>query len=185
MGRKILLHTCCGPCSIVPVKALKEEGVELSGYFMNPNVQPLTEWRKRLEALTEHLSREGVPLLPAVEYDVKGWLREIVGKEEERCATCYRLRLEATAREAVAGGFDGFTSSLLYSRFQNHALIREIAEAAAREAGVSFHYRDWRPGWSEGVAESKALGMYRQQYCGCIYSEEERYRNAKTKGQKP
>jgi len=171
----ILMHACCGPCSIVPTRSLKGEGAKITALFDNPNIQPYTEWVKRLEALTLHMERENIALLPPEPYDLVPWLRRVVFKENARCALCYEVRLAKAAAKAAEGGFDAFTTTLLYSRHQKHDLIRELGEKAAREAGTVFLYRDWRPGWSEGVAESKRLGMYRQQYCGCIYSEMERY----------
>jgi predicted adenine nucleotide alpha hydrolase (AANH) superfamily ATPase len=99
----------------------------------------------------------------------------VVFREAERCRFCYHLRLFAAARAAKEGKFDAFTSSLLYSKYQKHELIREIGEQAALEAGLPFYYEDFRQGWQAGQARSKELGLYRQQYCGCIYSERERY----------
>lgn len=170
------MHGCCGPCSIVPTKRLKGEGASVYALFDNPNVHPFVEWDKRREAFAAHMEREEVTLLPTPEYDVATWLRNVVHREAKRCEYCYHVRLKSAARMAKKGKMDCFTTTLLYSKFQKHGLIRELGEAVAAEEGVEFLYRDWRDGWSEGVAESKALGMYRQQYCGCIYSEEERYK---------
>jgi predicted adenine nucleotide alpha hydrolase (AANH) superfamily ATPase len=87
------------------------------------------------------------------------------------------MRIDAAAAESKRGGSSLFTTSLLYSKYQNHDLIRAVAEEMARERGVELYYEDFRKGWSEGIQESKAMGLYRQQYCGCIYSERERYKN--------
>jgi len=179
---KVLLHACCGPCSIVPVKGLKSEGARIMAFFDNPNIHPYTEWEKRHGAFAEHMEREGVRTMPTPAYDVTGWLRQVVFREGTRCRFCYHVRLVSAARMAKRGKFDAFTTSLLYSRFQKHELIREVGETVAAEEGIEFLYRDWRDGWKEGVEESKRLGMYRQQYCGCIYSEEERYKSAGGKG---
>ncbi len=94
---------------------------------------------------------------------------------EERCRYCYSVRLEATAREAKRSHFDSFSTTLLYSIYQKHDLIKEMGERIAEEVGISFHYEDFRRGWRKGVEVSKAMGLYRQQYCGCIYSEKERF----------
>jgi predicted adenine nucleotide alpha hydrolase (AANH) superfamily ATPase len=108
-------------------------------------------------------------------YPLEGFLRQIIFREEDRCRYCYRLRLVKTALIAKKGRFDAFTTTLLYSRFQKHDLIRSIGEEVAGEYDIPFFYRDFREGWLEGIQISKALGLYRQPYCGCIYSEKERY----------
>ena len=136
------------------------------------NSRRLPRRRVALEALAEI---EGLRLLPHAPYDLVEWLRSVSFREGERCRICYRLRLRQVALLARRGRFDAFSSTLCYSKFQKHDLIREIAGAVASETGVRFLYRDWREGWSEGVSASKAMGLYRQPYCGCIYSEQERY----------
>jgi predicted adenine nucleotide alpha hydrolase (AANH) superfamily ATPase len=98
---------------------------------------------------------------------------------KERCLYCYSVRLEATAQEAKKEGFDGFSTTLLQSTHQNHTLIRETGERIAYELGIPFYYEDFRKGWKKGVDVSKAMGLYRQQYCGCIYSEKERFMQKK------
>jgi len=101
---------------------------------------------------------------------------------KERCQYCYSVRLEATAQEAKKEGFDGFSTTLLQSTHQNHDLIRETGERVARVIGIPFYYDDFRQGWRRGVEVSKAMGLYRQQYCGCIYSEKERFMKTKESG---
>ncbi|RPF49711.1 hypothetical protein EDD75_0531 [Thermodesulfitimonas autotrophica] len=171
----MLLHVCCGPCAIYPLKVLQAEGHAVTGYFFNPNIHPYTEYRRREETLSAYAQAEGWPVIFAREYPVEDYLRQVVYREGERCRFCYALRLRQTAGVAKHGGFEAFTTTLLVSPFQKHELIREIATAVAAEYGVPFLYRDFRPGFKEGVAESKRRGMYRQQYCGCLYSEKERY----------
>lgn len=103
------------------------------------------------------------------------WLRAVAGREGERCVFCWRIRLDKTARLAFRHGFDGFTSSLLYSRYQNHERIRELGESIAAKNGPAFVYEDFRTSWQEGIRLSKEWGVYRQQYCGCLFSEYDRY----------
>lgn len=172
---KLLLHTCCGPCTVVPLRRLREEGAEVRGAYVNPNIHPYSEWDRRRQALETLAEAEELPLLPHGGYEMEEWMRSVVFREGERCRICYHLRLRRTAHLARRGRFDAFTTTLLYSRYQKHDLIREMGEAAGREAGVAFLYRDWRDGWSDGVEASRAMGLYRQPYCGCIYSERERY----------
>jgi predicted adenine nucleotide alpha hydrolase (AANH) superfamily ATPase len=172
---KILLHLCCGPCAIYPLRILKEGGDEVSGLYYNPNIHPYLEYRRRWETLELYAGREGMPVIREEAYPMETFLRQVAFREEERCRACYQLRLSRTAQVAVQGGFDAFTTTLLYSRFQKHDQIRSVGEGVARAHGIVFLYRDFREGWSEGVRISKELGMYRQPYCGCIYSEKERY----------
>jgi predicted adenine nucleotide alpha hydrolase (AANH) superfamily ATPase len=178
---KILVHACCGPCSIRPLAKLKEEGARAAVLFFNPNIHPYTEWERRRAVVAEHCGREEVTLLPVPDYDARPWMRRVAFRETERCRLCFHLRLTEAARFARRGRFDAFTTTLLYSRYQNHGLVREVGEEVAREYDVPFLYRDWRGEWQAGVEESKRLGMYRQEYCGCLLSEEERYRPLRKK----
>jgi predicted adenine nucleotide alpha hydrolase (AANH) superfamily ATPase len=145
------------------------------GFFYNPNIHPYQEYQRRLEAVQIYTQQAAVEVIYRDEYNLEAFLRGVAFREEERCRFCHHLRLEATAQVARHGKFDAFTSTLLYSKHQDHELIKEIGEALAKEQGVQFLARDFRDGWKEGIEESKALGLYRQQYCGCIYSEKERY----------
>jgi epoxyqueuosine reductase len=175
LALNILLHICCGPCTIYPLRILREEGHEVCGYFYNPNIHPYLEYKKRLDTLAVYAGREGFRIMREEGYPLEGFLRQIVFREGDRCRHCYRLRLVKTAQIAKGGGFGAFTTTLLYSRYQKHDLIRSIGEEVAEEYNIPFLYRDFREGWSEGVKISKALGLYRQPYCGCIYSEKARY----------
>ncbi len=172
---RILLHICCAPCTIYPLQVLREEGGKVSGVFTNPNIHPYREYRKRLETLEMYASQEKLPVIWEEAYPIEEFLRQVAFREEERCRYCYTLRLTQTAQLAKRGLFDAFTTTLLYSRFQKHDLIRSIAENVAVKQGIPFLYRDFRRGWSEGVRISKEIGMYRQAYCGCVYSEKERF----------
>ena len=172
---KMLLHTCCGPCSIYPLRILGEQNFEIVGFFYRSNIHPLTECRKRQEALTTYAQTVALPLIIEKTYDLEGFIRQMVFREADRCRFCYHARLTATALLAQESGYDLFSSTLLYSRHQQHDAIRAIGESVGRSVGVPFYYHDFRQGWQEGVVASKNLGMYRQPYCGCIYSEKERY----------
>jgi epoxyqueuosine reductase len=172
---KLLLHTCCGPCSIYPVRMLREQKMDVTGYFYGSNIHPYTECLKRRQTLADYAGHIDLKLIDDETYDLEGFLRNAAFRENERCRWCYYERLRATATVARRGKFDLFSTTLLYSRYQKHDVIRAIAETVSAETGVSFHYQDFRTGWNEGVAVSKELGMYRQAYCGCIYSEKERY----------
>jgi len=171
----ILLHICCAPCSLYPLSRLREEGLSVQGYFYNPNIHPYLEYRKRMSTVREFSALAGLPVSYREGYDLDAFLVRVAGKGPGRCEQCYRMRLDAAAAETSRSGSSLFTTSLLYSKYQNHDLIRGVASEMGREHGVELFYEDFRKGWSEGIAGSKAMGLYRQQYCGCIFSEYERY----------
>ena len=172
---KIILHICCGPCTIYPLRILREMGHDLTGYYFNPNIHPYLEYKRRAETLCAYAGEKELPVIWAEDYGMEAFFRMIVGQEDDRCRICYTLRLQETARVAKEGGFAGFTTTLLYSKFQKHDIIREVGERLGREVNIPFVYIDFRAGWQEGVRLSRELGMYRQPYCGCIYSEKDRY----------
>jgi len=175
---KVLLHCCCGPCTIYPLETLKLEGMEVMGFFYRHNIHPFTECMRRQETLEAYAETRELKMIVQQGYELERFLRAVAFRESDRCRFCYHDRLRATAKIAKKGKFDGFTTTLLYSKFQNHGLICETAESIAKKEGVPFIYRDFREGWKQGMEESKELGMYRQQYCGCIYSERDRFFNS-------
>ena len=172
---KVLMHLCCGPCAIYPVKVLREEGAEVMGFFYKNNIHPYTECLKRQETLEKYAAQINLRVIYQEGYDLEGFIQNLVHREADRCRHCYHDRLRTTALIAKRGKFDYFTSTLLYSKFQKHELVRSIGESIAKSVGVPFLYQNFREGWKEGIETSKELQMYRQQYCGCIYSEKERY----------
>ena len=172
---KLLLHTCCAPCTIYPLNVLREEGMDVMGFFYRHNIHPYTECLKRQEALEHYSDYAGFKVIFQKDYDLEGFLRNVAFREAERCVSCYYERLKATALAAKKGKFDAFSSTLLYSKFQKHDRIKQTGEAVGKSIDIRFYYHDFRDGWKNGIEESKKLNMYRQQYCGCIYSEKERY----------
>ncbi len=175
----LLIHVCCAPCLVAPYYDLKAQGMDVTGFWFNPNIHPLTEYRLRVQSLRDFAGREEIPVIYRDEYNLDDFLRMAAFHETERCEGCYRLRLKATAQQAKAGGFELWTSTLFYSRYQNHELMKQIAEEYASEYGVPFHYQDFREFWQRGIELSKEQEMYRQKYCGCIYSERDRYERKK------
>ena len=172
---KIVLHACCAPCTVYPLTVLRAEGLDPEGFFYNPNIHPFQEFQRRLTALDELATAMAFETEVVREYGLTDYLRQVIFHEGERCAICYEMRLAATARHARAIGAEAFTTTLLYSRYQQHETIRRLGERLGQESGVTFYYRDFREGWQEGIELAKAMGLYRQPYCGCIYSEQERY----------
>ena len=145
------------------------------GFFYRHNIHPYSECLKRQENLEAYARKIGLRLIIQEGYDLEGFIQNVVFREKDRCTYCYHDRLRTTALMAKRGKFDYYSSTLLYSKFQNHDLITSMGESIGKSTGVKFLYEDFRSGWKEGIQKSKDLQMYRQQYCGCIYSEKERY----------
>jgi epoxyqueuosine reductase len=169
------MHLCCAPCGIYPIKHLRHEGADVMGFFYRDNIHPWLECRRREETLREYAEKIDLPVIYQKGYDIEAFLRNVAFRETNRCQYCYHDRLKTTAILAKRGQFDYFTSSLLYSKFQQHEVIKSIGDAIGKSIGLPFFYHDFREGWKEGVDTSKQLNMYRQPYCGCIYSEKERF----------
>ncbi|MDR1945757.1 MAG: epoxyqueuosine reductase QueH [Desulfovibrio sp.] len=218
----VLVHVCCGPCSIAVLRDFAAEGGDPHGFFYNPNIHPLAEYMRRRQGAAQAAARLGVPLIfadtlpeedqrlpedaciPPRENPSSGaisarmpsssarsgerrlppvadpvpWLRVAVERGEDRCVFCLRTRIFKCAEQARARGFDAFSTTLLYSRRQRHDTIRALGREAGAETGAAFVYRDFRGLWEDGIRLSKDWGIYRQQYCGCIFSEYERYARA-------
>jgi epoxyqueuosine reductase len=172
---KILLHICCAPCSIYPIKVLKNLDFSIMGFFYPHNIHPYMEMKRRKDTLFSYAEQISLCVIAEEDYHLEQFLRNTVFRENHRCHYCYYDRLKAAALVAKRGKFNCFSSTLLYSKFQKHELIQSIGEDIGKTVGVDFYYHDFRKGWQEGIIESKALGMYRQKYCGCIYSEKERF----------
>ena len=172
---KILLHTCCAPCTIYPLQTLRESGFDVMGFFYRHNIHPFSECIRRQETLSSYAETTNLRVIFQKTYDLEGFLRNVAFRESDRCTYCYHERLKSTALTARSGKFDSFTTTLLYSKFQDHDLIRSVGESMAKSVGVPFYYSDFRNGWEAGIQESKRSNLYRQQYCGCIYSEKERF----------
>ena len=147
----------------------------MTGFFYNHNIHPYQEFQRRLETVRKYAQLVELEVICRDEYRLEEFLANVASKPAERCLYCYASRLEAAAAEAVRLGFDAFSTSLLYSRYQKHDIIRETGERLGKKYSIPFYYADFRKGWQEGIAFSKKMELYRQQYCGCIYSEKDRY----------
>ncbi len=176
---KTLMHICCAPCANRPIEQLRQEGIEPVGFWYNPNIHPYTEYQARKHTLEEYAKEIGMKLIIGGTYDLRPFITAVADNIDGRCVHCYTCRMEATAKYAAENGFSSFTTSLLISPYQNHEAICAIARKAAQEYGVEFLYRDFRPLFREGQEFAREQGMYMQKYCGCIFSEEERYRKRK------
>lgn len=175
---RLLLHTCCAPCILAPLDELRSEGLDVTAFFYNPNVHPLLEFRKRLKAVHLLADQAKLPLIACEEYGLNDFLDQATPPVRPgRCTQCYRMRLSEAARVAAEDKFDAFTSSLLFSPQQDYDRIVELGRKAAALCGVSFLVRDLRHLYQESQEEARRRSLYRQQYCGCIFSEYERYKD--------
>ncbi len=170
-----LLHICCAPCSVMCIDTLRAEGIEPTGFWYNPNIHPVTEYRARKNCLIEYAKDISLELFVQDEYGLRSFVRGIYPNLENRCGYCYETRLNATAEYAAQNGFESFTTTLLVSPYQNQEEIIAAAEKAAEKFGVKFLYRDFKVHFREGQRRAREAGLYMQKYCGCVFSEEERY----------
>jgi predicted adenine nucleotide alpha hydrolase (AANH) superfamily ATPase len=172
----ILLHTCCGPCASAVVPAVRERGLEPLAWFGNPNIQPAAELARRTAAVRTLAEAAGLELVvaPGPRHPA-AWRRWAAGLAAaapgERCAACLALRLDAAAAAAAVAGLSTFSTTLGVSPYQRHDLIRAGGAAAAEAHDVEFVYFDLRDRFAQTYARARALGLYRQPYCGCAASK--------------
>ncbi|MGI6208453.1 MAG: epoxyqueuosine reductase QueH [Anaerolineae bacterium] len=173
----ILLHICCAPCATYPVEHLREAGLDVRGFWYNPNIHPWQEHEARRASLVSYAARVGLPVEWQPGYDAVAFLRAVAGREtaRDRCRVCYALRLGAAAARTQALGLPRFTTTLLISPYQDQDLIRAAGQEAAAAHGVEFYFENFRRGWSVRGQRVREYNLYRQQYCGCLFSEFERY----------
>ena len=179
-----LMHICCAPCANRPIDLLRQEGVGVTGFWFNPNIHPYTEYQARKRTLEDYAKEIGMKLIVGGTYDLRRFITNVADNIDGRCAYCYQVRMEETARYAAQHGYDSFTTSLPISPYQKHDAIAAIARAMGEKYGVEFLYRDFRPLFQAGQEFAREHGFYMQKYCGCIFSEEERYMAAKWKKRK-
>ncbi|OGO24232.1 MAG: hypothetical protein A2144_13645 [Chloroflexi bacterium RBG_16_50_9] len=175
--KSVLIHVCCAHCAAYTVDYWRQQGYEVSALWYNPNIHPYLEHQQRLESIRSLAGETNLPLIVAEGYDMMEYFRRVVGHEAQRCQYCYHLRLSHTAAVARQQGFNAFTSTLLISPQQKHDILRETGNQIADEQGIEFLYADLRKRYSDSRHLTKPLNLYRQQYCGCLYSEWERYAN--------
>ncbi|MGL4209095.1 MAG: epoxyqueuosine reductase QueH [Candidatus Adiutrix sp.] len=175
---KLLLHICCGPCAVYPTECLKTShpNTQIDLWFYNPNIHPKSEFRRRRDGAAFWAMSQGLTVDFSAPYEPEKCLALLAENPlpPNRCRLCYSLRFKQAAQEAALRGYSFFATTLAFSKRQNHGLIIEEGNKAAATFGVNFYYEDWRDGWQEGRGLAKQLGLYQQNYCGCIYSEIER-----------
>ncbi|MEW6600270.1 MAG: epoxyqueuosine reductase QueH [Nitrospirota bacterium] len=190
---KILLHICCSNCAISPVRILRAEKHDIAGFWFNPNIHPYEEYDLRLESLKKLADQWKLDVCFTENYTPEEYfgmfnisvtaLNGLSGSNNppfpDRCKSCYKLRLEKTAEHARKEGFDAFSTTLLISPYQDFQQIVSTGMELAEKYSVQFHIKDYRPHFREAMALAKDMGLYRQKYCGCIFSREERKVKAK------
>ncbi|MCX6811929.1 MAG: epoxyqueuosine reductase QueH [Candidatus Berkelbacteria bacterium] len=186
MKKKILIHSCCAPCSTYVYKALIIDGFNITGFFYNPNIHGVKEYRKRLKSMKKwgKIIKKRI-IVP--EYYVKDYFEALLNYEKEhhrqierdkkrRCQVCFSLRLRKTAEEAKSKKFDFFTTTLLVSPYQDQSLLWQIGSDVGSEVGVDFYFRDFRKGYLASRHLARINTLYQQKYCGCVYSIDEKTR---------
>lgn len=170
---KLLLHICCGPCSLYVIDNLREylayEEHTITGIYANPNIHPYDEFIRRKESTAAACSYKDIPFIVLDDFDMEKW-ENFSGEREKRCEMCYTIRLNRVCNYAKENGFTHFTTTLLVSPYQDHMMIKAIGEKLAKENDIEFLFRDFSVGFREGQKQARDIGLYRQKYCGCIKS---------------
>lgn len=185
-SKKILVHSCCAPCSTFVYKALIDEGYNLTGFFYNPNIHGVKEYRRRLKSMKRWTRIEKIRVI-IPKYDIKDYFEALLKYEREhhraierdkkrRCAICFALRLRQTAEEAKKRKQDFFTTTLLVSPYQDQSLLWQIGSSIGSEVGIDFYFRDFRKGYLASRHLARVNKLYQQNYCGCVYSLDEKGR---------
>ena len=169
------MHICCSNCCIYPLQILLSKGIETKGLWFNPNIHPYTEYSSRLNSLKKLQSIWKFDMEYIDEYPLDEFLKAVTGRAEKRCEACYFIRLDRTAEVAKKLCCNAFTTSLLASPYQKFDMIINIGKEAGKRHGVEFWAEDLRQGWNISRDLSREFELYRQKYCGCIYSEMERF----------
>ena len=175
---KLIMHTCCAPCSVYCIESLRKENIEPTLYWYNPNIHPYMEYKARRDSLKEYSKTIDIQVVFEEEYGLKEFCKNTINDIKNRCLNyCYKIRLEKTVKYAKENGFDAFTTTLFVSPYQKHEELKKICEDLSQKYNIRFLYRDFRTGFKQGQAMARERGLYMQKYCGCIFSEEDRYFN--------
>ena len=189
---RLLLHICCAPCSSATLERL-QDSFDVDFYFYNPNIEPVEEFAKRAgeaERFVRAFRPDGGVRVIVADYDhgafeVIARGREDIPERGERCWLCYALRLRKTAEYAKAHGYDCFTTSLSISPHKVTAKINEAGLALEKELGIAYVWSDFRKkdGYHRSIELSRQYGLYRQDWCGCVYSRREREAQKRARGE--
>ena len=173
---KLLLHACCAPCSVYCVETLRKEGIEPTMYWFNPNIHPFKEYVTRRDCFKEFCEKQNLKHIIEDNYGLDEFCKNVSNDINARCVNyCYPIRMRRLFEFAKENGYDTVSTTLLYSIYQKHDYIKKLCEDLSKEYGIDFLYRDFRVGFEEGHQKAYEMGLYLQKYCGCIFSEEDRY----------
>ena len=189
-NKKFLLHACCGPCSLEPVRLLRERGIEPVIFFSNSNIAPDEEYEKRRDTIKNWCEKTSVTFIED-EFSPDEWEKAVNGlkaNKPDRCRKCYRMRFERAVKFAKENGFEGVGTTLTISPYQYAQTIKEELLKACEKAGLKCFYEDYSSHFREAQRRAKEEGLYRQHYCGCLPSkaeaEAEKLSKAKIKKEK-
>ncbi len=168
------MHMCCSNCSLYPMKSLLYKGIDVRGLWFNPNIHPLPEYTERLASVERLRKSWSFDVEYIDNYGIDDFMQAIRDPNDNRCVRCYAMRLDKTAKTARKMNLDGFTTSLLVSPYQKFEAIVSIGSEMGKRYSIPFYIEDFRVGYRESIPLSKELGLYRQKYCGCVFSESER-----------
>ena len=184
---KLLIHACCGPCSSYVIEYLNKY-FDITMYYYNPNIYPTVEFLRRYDELEKFIKefnkKNNIEIkLDAVDYETKEFYEAIrglehMGEKSRRCYNCYKLRMTKAAQYAKENNYDYFTTTLSISPYKNANWINEIGKKLEEKIGIKYLYSDFKKndGYKRSLELSKEYNLYRQEYCGCVYSKEERER---------
>lgn len=175
---KLLLHCCCAPCAVYPINYFKNEKTEVDVLFYNPNIHPYKEWKNRMISMKTFLEQSGINVIISNDYPLERIIKGMLDYHFEkgnRCEFCYLERLSFTAKFAKENGYENFSTTLLISPYQDHLLLKNISENVGRNIGIKFYYKDFRNNFWESKDIAKKNNLYIQTYCGCVFSERDRY----------
>lgn len=173
---KLLMHTCCAPCSVYCIDELRSRGIEPTLYWYNPNIHPYTEYMARRDCVKEYAQKINVKAVFEDEYGLDEFCKNVSGNINARCVNyCYLVRLRKTFEYAKENGYDTVTTTLLYSIYQKHDFIKKLMEDLSKKFEIDFIYIDFRKGFWQGHEKAIEQGLYMQKYCGCIFSEEQSF----------
>lgn len=173
---KLLLHCCCAPCSVSCIEPIRADGIKPHLFWYNPNIHPYKEYQARRDCLVDYAKEICCDLIVKEDYGLREFISNVSKNIDNRCRYCYSHRLEMTAKYAKENGYDAFSSTLLASTYQDHEAIKKACEVFSKKYNIEFFYKDFRPYFKESNQKAREIGLYMQKYCGCIFSEEERYK---------
>ncbi len=169
------MHICCANCALYPIETVRRKGIDVQGFWYNPNIHPFKEYESRLDSVNKLKDSLDIEVEVKDCYGLVEFIRRVAYNEHHRCRYCYNIRLEETARQARQMQMDAFTTSLLVSIYQDTERIIQTGMMMSARYDIEFYIEDFKRGFYEGRRRGREMGFYQQKYCGCIYSEMERY----------